>query len=394
MPRPKKSPMRSDGRYEIKRVIGHKLDGTPIQKSFYSDKSKADAEIKYITYIKQQAIEKAVGKSIKQDITFEEWANKWLETFIKGKVKNNSYSSTYEIPVRLHLIPRFGKAHLCDITPLDVQQFLDDESKTHVKDTVIKYKRCLNRIFKSAIEHDLCQKNPVSEDIKVLRKNKGPEKRAYTKTQRDLIVEYAKGHKHGLAIMVMLFTGCSRSELLGLKHEDITDNHIIHFGRSITESKNPVTGKWELVNSDDLKTPYRTRDVPIPKWLYEEIQKKPRQIKLGGSVRNKTPVVLVDTEYIFHSAKGTTQYPRHFSKYVYEAFMEDMHDYYLDKGVDIPILEPHELRHTAATLWALDGIDVYTIAKLCGWSDLKMLSRVYGHSNPEALRKKLGYSDE
>lgn len=34
MPRPKKQ-NRSDGRYELKRTIGHNADGTKIQKSFY-----------------------------------------------------------------------------------------------------------------------------------------------------------------------------------------------------------------------------------------------------------------------------------------------------------------------------------------------------------------------
>ena len=71
-----------------------------------------------------------------------------------------------------------------------------------------------------------------------------------------------------------------------------------------------------------------------------------------------------------------------------------MQAHYAEQGIHIEKLNPHELRHTAATLWGISGIDVYTIAKLGGWSDLKMLSKVYGHAEVESLRKALNYDTE
>ena len=67
-----------------------------------------------------------------------------------------------------------------------------------------------------------------------------------------------------------------------------------------------------------------------------------------------------------------------------------MVEYYRQQGIEIPALQPHELRHTAATNWALGKVDLYTISKLGGWTDLKMLARVYGHADVEAMRKALG----
>jgi hypothetical protein len=58
---------------------------------------------------------------------------------------------------------------------------------------------------------------------------------------------------------------------------------------------------------------------------------------------------------------------------------------------DIPILNPHELRHTRATLWKDDGVDLYTIAKLLGHVDLDMLSKRYAHNSIAALKKALKY---
>ncbi len=56
---------------------------------------------------------------------------------------------------------------------------------------------------------------------------------------------------------------------------------------------------------------------------------------------------------------------------------------------DIPILSPHELRHTRATLWIAQGIDPYMVARLLGHSDLKMLTKIYDHTSPETLRNAL-----
>ena len=66
--------------------------------------------------------------------------------------------------------------------------------------------------------------------------------------------------------------------------------------------------------------------------------------------------------------------------------MKDLHAAY----PNIPILSPHELRHTAATLWKDAGVDVYSIAKLGGWADLDMIAKRYAHNNIDSLKAALG----
>ena len=69
----------------------------------------------------------------------------------------------------------------------------------------------------------------------------------------------------------------------------------------------------------------------------------------------------------------------------YRVFMSDLKAAY----PDMPILNPHELRHTVATLWKDDGVDVYSISKLGGWADLDMIAKRYAHNNIDALKKAL-----
>ena len=55
----------------------------------------------------------------------------------------------------------------------------------------------------------------------------------------------------------------------------------------------------------------------------------------------------------------------------------------------VPFSNPHELRHTRATLWNAQGMALYLAARLLGHSDLKMLTKIYDHTSPEPLRQAL-----
>lgn len=393
MPRPKKKePNRNDGRFEYKLSLGKSPSGKLIRKSFYSQESLEDAKQKAKEYELELEISNRMGLPvIKKDIGFSDWADIWIEKFIKGKVKDNTYSSNYEIPLRLHIKPYFKQALLTSIKPIHIQEFLDNEAKNNSVEHLKKMRLCLKKIFDTALENDLCFKNPVTSNITILQKGKKTEKRFYTPQQFDYVVTYAKTHPKGLPILIMLVCGLSRSELLGLKWEDVTEDYVIHVKRGVVEAKNTATNKWEVVIGSSPKNDFRVRDIPIPEWLYEKIMEKPRFVMLGGSKRNKTPLRRVETEFIFYGSTGNVQTPSNFTTTVLNPFMTDLHEYYLKKDIDIPILNGHELRHTAATLWALNKVDVYTIAKLGGWSDLKMISKVYGHADLETMRKNLGY---
>ena len=123
MPRAKKS-NRSDGRYEIRRTIGYTADGERISKSFYG-KDKDEAIRKYIEFT-----EAAERKRIEQkNITFAEWTDKWLYTFKQPDVKTTTFSTTYERPCKLHILPYFKDRLIKDITQLDIKEFTNFNCK-------------------------------------------------------------------------------------------------------------------------------------------------------------------------------------------------------------------------------------------------------------------------
>ena len=68
-----------------------------------------------------------------------------------------------------------------------------------------------------------------------------------------------------------------------------------------------------------------------------------------------------------------------------------MREYYLnrDNPIDIPILNPHELRHTRASIWVNESKNLFAIADQMGWSDLDILRKRYAHGDINQLRKQL-----
>ena len=102
----------------------------------------------------------------------------------------------------------------------------------------------------------------VNKNIKLQSTVSPTEKNAYTQAEYDTVWEFARSHPYGLAIMVMMETGISRSELLGLRWDNLDlDNKIIHIEQGLVQQKSTETDKLVLA-ADGLKNKFRRRPIP------------------------------------------------------------------------------------------------------------------------------------
>lgn len=369
MGRPKKGkPTHSSGRYVYKATIGHNFDGTPKRKAFYSKISKEDAKSKANQYIIDKEVAEQIGETfIIGKSTFSEVAKKWLAS-VKPTLSDNAYSN-YEVAIRLHLNPYFKNAIISNIKAIDIQNFFNSISKKSSLESMKKYKNCLNGIFKMAVDNDYCTKNPCL-NIKLVSEIEDKIKRTYTKRQAYLVSRFAREHKDGLGIILMLDYGLRKGELLGLKLSDINfKNKTLHIQRSVVDVKNKNTGKVE-VKIKPPKNKQSNREIPLKNTTINRLSQ-------------------LSTEFIISNTKGSVYSPHNWSMRNYKKFMNDMHNHYLKYNIDIPILSPHELRHTRATLWVNSGKNLFAIASVLGHSDLKMLQQRYAHKDTESIRELL-----
>lgn len=372
MGRPKKEkPNHATGMYEVKVTIGHNFDGTPIRKSFYSPVSKAAAKAKAEEYKINHAVAEQTGEAfVAKEECFDTWARKVLEN-LKGTIKDSSYNLTYKNSVENHLIPYFGKHKINQIKQLDIQTYFNKKSKKLSVGSLKKHKMALNKIFEYAVVNDLCTKNPVTM-IKITSDIKEAEKRTYTKEQCEKVLEYTHEHRYGLDVYLMLEYGLSRSELLGLMWEDIDfENKLMYINRGVTDVQNANTAKMEVVIGEP-KNDFRKRVIPVKEATVEFLKSQ-----------------LNNSKFVICNARNTVCSPRTWSRRHFDVFMRDMHEYYANQGIDIPELNPHELRHTRATIWVNDGENIFAVADVLGHADLKMLRKRYAHSDAESTRKLL-----
>lgn len=371
-------------RFEHKITLGRDWEGKLIRKSFYSGKSKADAKKKAEKFRAQYELELLCGGDPQKKKTlFKDWAFQCLDLYKRPYVKGNTYSGTYLQPVKLHLIPAFGEMALEDIRPYHVQAYINRMSEKYKPETVKKDFTVLSFIMQHAVDNGICRSNPANKSIH-LPKIERSDKKAYTQKQFDTTYEFAKTYPDGLAIMVLLKTGISRSELLGLKWEDYdAENAVLSINQGLVAYQNLDDKSW-VMETNGLKNDYRRRSIPIiDDDLAQRLANKPKEIKYKPI--GSKDYLTVKPKHIFHSPEGKPYQPNNWNNRVFIPFMKALHQAH----PDVPMLSAHELRHTAATLWIANGLDPFLAARLLGHSDTTMLLKRYEHTHIDTLRNAL-----
>ncbi|MBE6826356.1 MAG: site-specific integrase [Ruminococcus sp.] len=372
MGRPRKEkPNHTSGMYEVKITIGKTFDGKLVRKSFYSAISKADARAKAEQYKINRAVQQITGEVLDESpASFENWSKKVLES-LKGTVKDSSWNLTYKTSIEKHLIPYFGKRRIADIRQIDIQNYFNQKGCTLALETLKKHKMALGRIFDAAVLNDMIARNPCI-NIKLKSSVGAAPKRTYTKEECRKVLEYAKSHRFGLGVHLMLMYGISRSELLGLRWEDVDlGEKILHIRHGVADVQG-TDGKMQVILGEP-KNDFRRRDVPIS----------------TETAALLNAAFCDDHEFVISNTNGTMCSPRTWSRRHYDVFMNDMQTHYAKQEENIPKLTPHELRHTRASIWVNDGENLFAVADVLGHADLKMLRKRYAHSDVESTRKLL-----
>ena len=323
------------------------------------------------------------GEPVRSKVLFRDWAPKCLELYKKPYVKGSTYNGTYLTPVQKHLIPCFGKMAVDEIKPIQIQEYVNQQARKYAPETVKKDFTILSFILQHAVENGLCSINPALKSIRISRVERA-DKTAYTQEEYEKAYEFAKTHPNGLPIMLMLETGISRSELLGLRWEDIdTENRVLHIRQGLVAYQDLDERTW-VMEASGLKNAYRRRDVPlVDDTLVARLKAMSRKIWVKR--RGEPCQTMVEPEFVFHSPEGLPYQPNNWSNRVFFPFMRDLIQTY----PELPSLTPHELRHTRATLWIAQGISPLMVARLLGHCDVKMLAKVYDHTTVDTLREAI-----
>ena len=298
-----------------------------------------------------------------EDRLFGDWAKVWLEKYKHGSVRENTYTESYYRPVKLQLLPYFGNAYLRNILPSDIKDFFNQMQELYSESHLKKLRLCLNAIFETAIENDICYKNPV-RNIKFTSQIEKRERLVFNEEQYNIALDFCDHHRFGVFTRILLELGLRPCELCGLQYGDIDlEKRTLYVQRDAIEGKGGVY-------IDNVKTKESKRILPISKDLRDRILDINPKDRGGFLLLTKSNNIMACSDY---------------TKFRHDIFFSDLQKTYKD----MPRLTPHELRHTCGTLMYNKTHDIHAFSKFLGHASINITSKLYVHSDAESLRESL-----
>ena len=285
--------------------------------------------------------------------TFREYVSKWFATFKEYQLKPNTIKG-YRSNFRRHIFPFFGDMKLDEITTDDIQRFLN-EKEYLARNTVHTMLILVGEVLESDYEDKLIPSDPSkSKRIAIVSKRK-KERDALKPEQLKAIIEgiasELKDDDERRLISLMLFTGMRRGEVLGLKWEDIDfKKKLIHVERSVTYAHNQP----EVTTP---KTASGKRVIPLDERLEVFLQPiRGTGFILGG----ETPLTNMVFRRLYKSISGK---------------------------INLYGATPHVFRHSYITTLAKADIDLKTIQRISGHSNITTTLNIYTHTREEEIQE-------
>ncbi|MBO7710335.1 MAG: site-specific integrase [Lachnospiraceae bacterium] len=289
-------------------------------------------------YIKKEA----AGQLLRRELTVKDYALKWLPLYKSGVSDKcyNDYAKQLEA-----LFPVIGNLHMSQVTVDDaatVWQHYAGYSASTIKRARMLY----IALFDAAIENDLCRKNPFKSKFSQPPRGSAGTHRALEQPEIDLILRTP--HRFQLAVLVMLYAGLRRGEVLALSSDDIDlSAGLIHVNKAVRFDGNQPA-------LSDPKTEAGHRSVPILSVL--------------------RPFLENYTGLIAPSASGSIMSESAFDR-AWQSYLLA-----LSSAAGHPVsIRCHDLRHTYCTMLVDAGVPLKQAMVWLGHADEKMILRVYDH---------------
>jgi len=351
-----KSGKRTDGLYQKNIIVGRKADGSYLRKTVYG-KTKKELELK----IAEITLQVHQGIYVPEDkTTFGEMAEIWLTQY--NPTANEKWIYRQESVINKHLLPSLKYMKLKELKTYHLLSIINKMAKDGLStSTMKKAKQTAVRILNVGVENDLIIRN-VFSTVKVPT-IEPYERRALTEEEKELVNRTWRGHRMGHAVMIMLYCGLRRGEMLALTWEDIDlERKMLSVNKSASMLKNQ-----SLIKKPKSKA--GVREVPIPNVLSDILRELPHPYKL----------VCPDTQ---GELMSNTAYRRAWNSYLHYLNMQAGGRDASRSRKKVQMIEhitAHMFRHTYASLLYEAGVDIKSAQRFLGHADIEMTLAVYTH---------------
>ena len=339
-------------------------------------------------YEKQLEARREVEEIIfrRQHPTVAEYCEKWL--LMQSAKVSAATLKGYTTDMKNYIIKPLGEMYMEEVTADDIRLALVPLSNKSegLYSTVNMLLKC---IFYSAERSQILEYNPC---VGISGKGGKPAKKkdALTDQQVEVLLDTVRGLPPYLFIMLGLYSGLRREEILGLQWDCV-----------FLDAETPyisVRRAWRSVHNrpevtEKLKSKAARRDIPIPKILQKALQKE-KELGKGNYVitpkEGDGPISYSQYTRIWNYVKVRSTLERRCYKYVNGQAIRTTIQHKKGEPVrnnhsihcDIDFyVSPHMLRHTYITNLIYAGVDPKTVQYLAGHDNSKTTMDIYARSS-------------
>lgn len=296
----------------------------------------------------------------------EDYLKEWLESY-KINISILTYDG-YKKLIYNRITDYFSKRKikLKELTGDDLNEFYIFLIQSGLKGaTAQRHHSVMHRAFKQAVKRGIIPANPCDQAERPKSDKYIGE--YYNAEKLKILLESLDGDPMRIVVILTIFYGLRRSEVLGIKWSAIDwKDKKIHIRHKIIENK--TSGRTVLEGLDVMKTKSSCRSLPlmpyIEKILLEEKQKQQEMKNVMRSAYNKQY-----EEYVCVDALGNLLKPQ----YVTEHFKIILKQNGLEK------IRFHDLRHSCASLMLANHEDMKRIQAWLGHSTITITADTYSH---------------
>lgn len=303
------------------------------------------------------------GHNGARGLLFADYMLQWLSK-MRSKVSPTTFRG-YKYIVENGICPYFQgrQVLLSELRPADLEEYYAYlQSQGTSANTAIHHHANIHKALKDAVRLDLVSRN-VAAIVERPRKEKFlPD--YYSIEEVNLLLDRLKEHWMYVPVLLSVFYGLRRSEVLGLRWEDVDfTNSTIIIRR--TRVYGNVEGKGNALERDILKRKSSYRTLPMT---------EPVQILLDDLMKDRYgEKEIPQSSYICLNKEGKPIAPNYFTQ-CFKKFLQN-------NGLrEVPL---HALRHTCASLLIQSRTPLIEVQQWLGHSTLETTADLYAHLDYE-----------